>query len=52
MKTYSKILKMLTKRQKINFIWIFIIMIVSAILSQLLPLAIGVLTDEKNTDFL
>ncbi len=46
MKTYSKILKMLTKRQKINFIWIFIIMIVSAILSQLLPLAIGVLTDD------
>ena len=46
MKAYSKILKMLTKRQKINFIWIFIIMIVSAILSQLLPLAIGVLTDD------
>lgn len=46
MKIYSKILKMLTKRQKINFLWIFIIMIASAILSQLLPLAIGVLTDD------
>lgn len=43
---YRKIYQMLTKRQKINFIWIFLIMVVSAILSQLLPIAIGVLTDD------
>ncbi|HIS19056.1 MAG TPA: ABC transporter ATP-binding protein, partial [Candidatus Coprovivens excrementavium] len=37
---------MLTKRQKINFIIIIIIMIISALLTQLLPLSIGRLTDD------
>lgn len=43
---YKKIFKMLTKRQKINFIIIIIIMIISALLTQLLPLSIGSLTDD------
>ena len=43
---YRKIFKMLTKRQKINFIIIIIIMIISALLTQLLPLSIGSLTDD------
>ena len=46
MSIYRKIYKMLTRRQKVNFIWIFLIMIVSAVLSQMLPIAIGVLTDD------
>ena len=37
---------MLNKKEKINFIIIIIIMIVSALLSQLLPLSIGKLTDD------
>ena len=43
---YKKIFKMLTKRQKINFMIIIIIMIISALLTQLLPLSIGSLTDD------
>ena len=43
---YKKIFKMLTKKQKINFIIIIGIMIVSALLTQLLPLSIGSLTDD------
>lgn len=43
---YKKIYKMLTKRQKVNFIIIIGIMIVSALLTQLLPLSIGSLTDD------
>ena len=43
---YSNIFKMLTKKQKFNFIIIIIIMIISALLTQLLPLSIGVLTDD------
>ena len=43
---YRKIFKMLTKRQKINFMIIIIIMIISALLTQLLPLSIGSLTDD------
>ena len=46
---YKKILKMLTNRQKVNFLIIIIIMIVSALLTQLLPLSIGTLTDEILT---
>ena len=42
----KKLYKMLSKKQKINFILIIFIMIVSALLSQLLPLAIGHLTDD------
>lgn len=43
---FKKLYKMLSKKQKINFILIIFIMIVSALLSQLLPLAIGHLTDD------
>lgn len=42
----KRVYKMLNKRQKINFLIIIIIMIISAILSQLLPLSIGKLTDD------
>ncbi len=42
----KRIYQMLNKRQKINFVIIIIIMIVSAFLSQLLPLSIGKLTDD------
>ena len=45
-KIYSKIFHMLTKRQKLNFILIIVIMIISALLTQLLPLSIGSLTDD------
>ncbi len=41
-----KLYKMLTKRQKFSFIIIIFIMIISAVLGQLLPLAIGKLTDD------
>ncbi len=51
-----RIYKMLNKRQKINFIIIIIIMIISAFLSQLLPLSIGKLTDnvlnQENLSFI
>lgn len=43
---YKKIFKMLTKKQKINFIIIIFIMIIYALLTQLLPLSIGILTDD------
>ncbi len=50
MKTiYKRIYKMLSKRQKTNFVLIIFIMIISAILTQLLPLAIGNLTDNILT---
>ena len=53
-KLTKKIYNMLSKKQKINFIIIIIIMI-SALLSQLLPLSIGKLTDDilnqKNLSF-
>ncbi len=42
----KRIYQMLNKRQKINFIIIIVIMIISALLSQLLPLSIGKLTDD------
>lgn len=45
-KIYKKIFKMLTNKQKINFIIIIGIMIISALLTQLLPLSIGKLTDD------
>lgn len=45
-KIYSKIFHMLTKRQKLNFLLIIVIMIISALLTQLLPLSIGSLTDD------
>lgn len=42
----KRIYKILNRRQKFNFVIIIAIMIVSAILSQLLPLSIGKLTDD------
>ncbi len=42
----KRMYEMLDKKQKLNFIFIIIIMIVSAYLSQLLPLSIGKLTDD------
>ena len=42
----KRIYLMLNKRQKFNFVIIIIIMIISALLSQLLPLSIGKLTDD------
>src|SRR5690625_4302072 len=46
MKIYKKIFKMLSKRQKFNFVIIIFIMIISSLLTQLLPLSIGNLTDN------
>ena len=49
----KKLYKILTKKQKISFIIIIIIMIVSAILTQITPKAIGWLTDDiltRNTN--
>ena len=46
MSIYRKIFKMLSKRQKVNFMIIIFIMIVSSLLTQLLPLSIGNLTDN------
>ena len=43
---YKKIFKIKKKKQKINFIIIIGIMILSALLTQLLPLSIGSLTDD------
>lgn len=52
----KKINKMLDKRRRISFIFIILIMIVSAVLTQLIPLAIGKLTDdvlnEKGLEFI
>jgi len=41
-----RIYSMLTKKQKWNFVIIIIIMVISALLGQLLPLSIGKLTDD------
>ena len=42
----KRIYQMLSRKQKWNFMIIILIMIISAILSQLLPLSIGKLTDD------
>ncbi len=42
----KRMYQMLNTRQKINFVIIIFIMIISAVLSQLLPLSIGKLTDD------
>ena len=51
----KRIYQMLSTRQKVNFVIIIIIMILSAFLSQLLPLSIGNLTDnilnQQNLSF-
>lgn len=41
-----KIYRLLTKKQKINFIIIILIMLISAALTQITPKAIGWLTDD------
>lgn len=46
---FMRVYKMLNKKQKVNFLIIIFIMIISAVLSQLLPLAIGKLTDDILT---
>ena len=48
-KIYSELYKMLTKRQKFNFIFITVLMAVSAAISQFIPLCIGDLTDSLFT---
>lgn len=53
--TLKKIYELLDIKQKINFLFILLIMIISAILTQLTPKAIGWLTDDillqKQIDF-
>ena len=49
MRIYKKIFKMLSKWQKVNFMIIIFIMIISSLLTQLLPLSIGNLTDNILT---
>ena len=44
--TVQKLYRLLQRKQKISFFFILLIMIVSAILSQMTPLAIGYLTDD------
>ena len=46
---FKRMYALLTKKQKFNFIIIIIIMIISALLGQLLPLSIGELTDSVLT---
>ena len=43
---FKKLFRMLSKRQLLNFLIIIVLMVISALLSQLLPLAIGKLTDD------
>ena len=45
-KIWKKIFQLLPKKQKLGFFVILIILVVSAVLSQLTPLAIGYLTDH------
>ena len=45
----KKLYKILTKRQKISFLIIVLIMIISAGLTQITPKAIGWLTDDILT---
>lgn len=45
-KLWHKVYSMLTRKQKRNFVFILVIMVASAILSQLLPLTIGDLTND------
>ena len=52
MELIKRIYEMLTRKEKFNFVMIIGIMIVSAILSQVVPLSIGRLTDDvlKSSD--
>ncbi len=47
---WTRIYQTLTKKQKRNFVIILIIMLVSAALSQLLPVALGDLTNNVLSD--
>lgn len=41
-----RVFGLLRPREKRSFIWVFLILGVSALLSQVLPLAVGYLTDD------
>ena len=43
---WKKVFDLLPKKQKVRFVFILVILTVSAVLSQLTPLAIGYLTDH------
>ncbi len=49
-KIWRKIFDLLPSRQKLRFLWILLILVCSAALSQLTPLAVGYLTDHVLTD--
>lgn len=49
-KIWKNILNLLPTRQKLRFLWILAILVVSAALSQLTPLAVGYLTDHVLSD--
>ena len=52
---WKKVFDLLPKKQKVRFVFILVILGVSAVLSQLTPLAIGYLTDyvlaERDATF-
>ena len=45
-KIWRNIFDLLPSKQKLRFLWILVILVVSAVLSQLTPLAVGYLTDH------
>ncbi len=45
-KIWKNIFGLLPAKQKLRFLWILLILVVSAVLSQLTPLAVGYLTDH------
>ncbi len=45
-KIWKKIIGLLPAKQRLRFLWILVILAVSAVLSQLTPLAVGYLTDH------
>ena len=47
---WQKIFRLLPPRQKLRFLWILAILVFSAVLSQLTPLAVGYLTDHILAD--
>lgn len=55
-KIWKDIFGLLSAKQKRGFLWILVILAVSAVLSQLTPLAVGYLTDHvlagERADFL
>ncbi len=49
-KIWKNIFDLLPSRQKLRFLWILVILVISAVLSQLTPLAVGYLTDHILAD--